>query len=229
MFDSILISISSSEFKALISSALEKSFYENVIMGLTVFASFATALVLWKGLQDHSKNVIRERIIEQDTHKLYEAFDGLFSFFDAANLYLSLQIKLFNKKKDGGEIETELADKIKRANESIYDEINSIRKTEYILKLLGDDNSASHVEMVREIAISARRSIYRWNSNSPLEREDLELILIELTGIKIALQHSLNKSIDGMRLLKGSAYKVGSYDSLKSKASAKSGTIQSVN
>lgn len=144
----------------LIEEATSKSVFDYMSLIISSTVTLLAVGMSYFFFKNHALQVTNEKIIEKEVEKLYEAVDCLFEFCNAIELYFSMKEKSLNRINKGEEIEGSFKVKVVAATDGVYSTLTHVHKASFILRALGELDTASKIDSYRSDAIQLRKEIY---------------------------------------------------------------------
>ncbi|MEW8256323.1 MAG: hypothetical protein AB2747_18340 [Candidatus Thiodiazotropha taylori] len=119
----------------------------------------AVAMSFFYFNKQHLQNA-KEKIIEKDINRLYEAADLFFSYADSFSLYLSMTQKKGEYMFRDLDVPQTLDEKAHAAADEFSTKISSVFRSYSILRSLGEKDVADKIELYRKDSIDLKKKIF---------------------------------------------------------------------
>lgn len=127
-----------------------------------VLAPTAVAIlaIYWshKTFKAQAKLLKDEKLFAKDIEKIYEALDLLFEYFNATNLFYSLNEKEFNKLLKGSEL-TVKEGLTETASDNMRESISQFKRASFLMKALGQEEISANLDAYHSETIVLRKQI----------------------------------------------------------------------
>ncbi|QNF21624.1 hypothetical protein FT688_20710 [Aeromonas hydrophila] len=184
----------------LIEEATAKSFFDYISLIISSTVTLLAVGMSYFFFKNHARQVTNEKIIEKEVEKLYEAVDCLFEFCNAIELYFSMKEKSLNRIKKGEKIEGSFKEKVEAATDGVYSTLTNVHKASFILRALGELNTASKIDIYRSNVIQLRKEIYdvELNISSSDGTKKLQELLDEYASRVSALHQQKDQCLNAV-------------------------------
>ncbi|WP_295890948.1 hypothetical protein [uncultured Vibrio sp.] len=170
------------QVKEIIAMMTSKDFFDYcatlgpMIVGiLAIYWSYKTVEAQAKLLKD-------EKLFSKDVDKIYEALDLLFEYFNATNLFYSLNEKEFNKLLKGNVLSVKEG-LSESASDEMRESISQFKRASFLMKALGQESISANLDVYHSETIVLRKQILgchaKLNKN---DDEALDIVNAMLTG-----------------------------------------------
>lgn len=154
------MSLTFEQYNELLSKITDKGTFEYISLLLPFLITLATLYWSHQTFNKQAKLLKEQKLFTNDVEKIYEALDLLFNYFNASNLFFSLNGKEFDKAIKGSDLEVEKG-KTDASSEAFYQAISDFKRASFLMKALGQKDISQKLDDYHNSNIVLRKEVLK--------------------------------------------------------------------
>lgn len=186
------MSLTLEQYNELLSKITDKDLFDYI--SLLVPSGITLATLYWshKAINRQAELLKDEKLFSKELEAIFETQDLLFNYFNASNLFFSLNEKEFNNVLKGSDIKIGEG-KADESSEAFYEAITDFKRAAFLMRALGKEDIRAALDQYHSNCIALRKEVLK---NRPFLKSSNETSSIRdlMNGVKGVQPYSVRVS-----------------------------------